>query len=229
MMKLALLMTLCLLSVKAHVISCLPRSPESLKQVSLTFDDGPSPATTPRVLNILKKYKIPATFFVLGQRAQTHPDLIRRLLREGHVVANHSYSHPQMTKLEGEGRLKEIQKTQDIIRALSPNPIKWFRPPYGAYDKKLERLVDSYGMTVVLWDVDPQDWKRQNSPEDICASVIKQTRPGSIILLHDIHERTVNALEKIIVSLRAKGYAFVPLKAIKPSKESQEKKPVCAR
>ena len=159
----------------------------------------------------LKKYKIPATFFVLGQRAQAHPQLIRRLIKEGHVVANHSYSHPQMTKLDTDAQVREIQKTHEAIAPLSTEPIKWFRPPYGSYNKKIEQLVAQKGMTVVLWDVDPQDWQRKKSSTDIFHSVVDQVRPGSIILLHDIHERTVNALERMIQSLLSKGYTFVPL------------------
>jgi peptidoglycan/xylan/chitin deacetylase (PgdA/CDA1 family) len=196
-------------------MSSLPKSTPVQKQVSLTFDDGPSLRTTPRVLDILKKYKIPATFFVLGQRAQAHPQLIRRLIKEGHVVANHSYSHPQMTKLDSHAQIREIQKTHDAIAPLSTEPIKWFRPPYGSYNKKIEQLVAQKGMTVVLWNVDPQDWQRKKSSTDICHSVVDQVRPGSIILLHDIHERTVNALEKMIQSLLNKGYTFVPLRASK--------------
>lgn len=193
--------------VWARILSFLPS--RQAKEVCLTFDDGPSPTVTPKILAILKKYKIPATFFVLGQQAKRYPHLLRAIVHQGHVLGNHSYSHPFLPKLSASAQEKELSTTLDLLIP-HQNSILWFRPPYGAYNHQLAKLAQEKNMSVVLWSVDPQDWKKP-SANILRQRILKGLRPGAIILLHDIHMTTAAALEQIIQDILARGYKFVPL------------------
>lgn len=185
------------------------RLPTQEKVVCLTFDDGPSPKTTPKVLEILKKYNVPATFFVLGQCAKRHPNLLQAIVDNGHVLANHSYFHKVMPSLSEQKQNQELEDTNELLTPIA-GKVQWFRPPYGSHNAALKTLVESKGMDVVMWSVDPFDWKKP-SPLVLKKRVSEQLHPGAIILLHDIHISTVNALEGIIQEILNKGYKIVPL------------------
>jgi peptidoglycan-N-acetylglucosamine deacetylase len=177
--------------------------------IAMTFDDGPSPETTPRLLDILKQRNIKATFFMIGQNAERNPEIVKRILADGHEIGNHSWTHPQLAKLPDERVTEEITKTQNAITNASGYTPKLLRPPYGSITgRQKEWIENQFGLSVILWSVDPFDWKRPG------ASVIQQrilagARPGAIILSHDIHKQTVDSMPATLDALAAKGFKFV--------------------
>ncbi len=177
--------------------------------IAITFDDGPNPELTPKLLDMLKERGIKATFFVVGKNVEEYPGIVTRMATEGHEVANHSWSHPTLTKLGIESFRKQIENTNEAIaKATGKRPVL-MRPPYGATSVSLnKRLNDQFGLKVILWSVDPLDWKYRNSNR-VYNSIIQGTRPGSIILAHDIHGTTVAAMPATLDALLAKGYKFV--------------------
>ncbi len=177
--------------------------------IAMTFDDGPHPELTPKLLDELKKRGIKATFFMVGQCVAEYPDIVKRMAAEGHEVANHSWSHPALTKLGAEGVRKQMENTNDAIRnACGVTPVV-MRPPYGATSAILnKRFAEDYGMKVILWSVDPLDWKYRNANK-VYTAIIQNTRPGAIILAHDIHATTVAAMPETFDTLLSKGFKFV--------------------
>jgi peptidoglycan/xylan/chitin deacetylase (PgdA/CDA1 family) len=175
----------------------------------MTFDDGPSAENTPRLLEILKQRNIKATFFLIGQNAAANPDIVRRILAEGHEVGNHSWTHPQLSKLSDDRVRVEITKTQDAIKDASGYSPTLLRPPYGAITpRQREWIANQFGLNIILWSVDPFDWKRPGVSV-ITQRILSQVRPGAIILSHDIHKQTVDAMPATLDALIAKGYKFV--------------------
>lgn len=177
--------------------------------IAMTFDDGPSAALTPRLLDILKQRNIKATFFVLGQLVQEHPEIVQRAVAEGHEIANHSWDHKALNKL-GEGGLEhELADTSAAISKATGKPVTLMRPPYGATNPRLNRAIEKeFGMKVILWSVDPFDWKRPG-PNVIEQRIVAGTKPGAIILSHDIHPGTIEAMPGTLDALLSKGYKFV--------------------
>jgi len=177
--------------------------------VAMTFDDGPHPKLTPRLLDLLKERGLKATFFVIGKNVAEFPDIAKRIVDEGHEIANHSWSHPQLTKLNPASFANEISQTNDAIQqATGVRPVT-MRPPYGAINPTLtKRLNEEYGLSVILWSVDPQDWKIRKS-DHVSSHIIKNATPGAIILAHDIHPSTIDAMPATLDALSAKGYKFV--------------------
>jgi peptidoglycan-N-acetylglucosamine deacetylase len=176
--------------------------------IAITFDDGPNAELTPKLLDMLKERGIKATFFVVGRNVEEYPGIVARMATEGHEVANHSWSHPALTKLGVESFRKQIENTNEAIaKATGKRPVL-MRPPYGATSVSLnKRLNDQFGLKVILWSVDPLDWKYRNSNR-VYNVIIQNTRPGSIILAHDIHATTVAAMPATLDALLAKGYKF---------------------
>ena len=181
--------------------------------VALTFDDGPSPKYTPQVLDILAKNKVKATFFEVGRSISYWPDVSRRVVREGHRLANHSWDHPQLTQLSDDAVVSQLQRTQDQITKVGGSSI-CVRPPYGAQSARVRSLITSrMHSSTILWDIDPGDW-RGYAASTIVSRTLSQVRPGSIILLHDGGSNrgsTVEALAQLIPALKARGYSFVTL------------------
>lgn len=174
---------------------------------ALTFDDGPS-RLTPRLLDMLRDYGIPATFFLLGSQAQRHPDVVRRILAEGHEVGNHSWSHPNLRTLAPERQEEEIRATDALLRALGATPA-FLRPPYGAYDASTRNIAETLGLGIMLWSLDSHDWKQL--PPDYAklrsarGTLYEQGDLRGIFLFHDTHRNTVEDLPRIIANLRAGG------------------------
>lgn len=177
--------------------------------IAITFDDGPHGTLTPKLLDMLKERGIKATFFLIGQNAQQYPDIVQRIHNEGHEIANHSWSHPALNKCSPEKFRREIEDTNAAIKAaIGVNPTL-IRPPYGATNASLDRTLDEkYGMKVILWSVDPMDWKYRHS-ERVANYILKHAKPGDIILSHDIHPTTVAAMPTIFDTLLARGFKFV--------------------
>ncbi len=177
--------------------------------IAMTFDDGPSAKLTPKLLDMLKERHIKATFFVVGQNAAENPEIIKRMVDEGHEVANHSWSHPALNKLGADGLRAQMEKTNDaIVAGGAPRPTL-MRPPYGATSASLDRVLnEQYKMIPILWSVDPLDWKVRNA-NHVHDVIVAQAHPGAIILSHDIHATTVAAMPQTFDDLLKKGYKFV--------------------
>ncbi len=177
--------------------------------IALTFDDGPSPETTPKLLKILAERNIKATFFVLGTHATANPDILRSQIAAGHEVGNHSWNHPQLTKIKLEAADKQIEDTSAAIQnATGVKPI-YLRPPYGSMTPALQHHIsEKYGISTIYWSVDPLDWKIRD-PQSVYDQIMKQVKPGAIVLAHDIHATTVAAMPRLLDALIAKGYKFV--------------------
>ena len=175
------------------------------KVVALTFDDGPNPATTNQALDTLSKYGIKATFFVLGKNVSGNEEILKRMKSDGHVIGNHSWSHPVLSKLSLDEAKKQITDTEDALTKVLGSSSKLMRPPYGAITDDIRNSLD---LSFIMWDVDSLDWKSKNEAS-ILTEIQRQVRNGSIILMHDIHAETVNALPKIIDYLKEQGYHFV--------------------
>ncbi len=183
--------------------------------IAMTFDDGPDATLTPRLLDILKERHIHATFFVLGQRVQEHPEIVVRAVAEGHQIGNHSWDHPPLNRLAEGGLRHQLADTSDLIKQTIGKAPVIMRPPYGATNPRLSRAIEKeYGMKVILWSVDPFDWKNPGS-KVVSERILSGwkgsggAKPGAIILSHDIHKGTIDAMPATLDALLAKGYKFV--------------------
>lgn len=180
------------------------------REVALSFDDGPW-SDTPQFLGVLERERVPATFFMIGRQVPGHEDVLRRMLRDGDAIGNHTFDHADLRRLSAAGVRHELSATNDAIHhAVGYRPCL-FRPPYGSYDRTVVRLAVGRHMTTVIWDVDPRDWSRPGTGT-IEQRVRAQTRSGSIVLMHDgggPREQTLAALPHIIHSLRGRGMRLV--------------------
>jgi peptidoglycan-N-acetylglucosamine deacetylase len=177
--------------------------------IAMTFDDGPSATLTPKLLDLLTAHHIKATFFVIGENVAEHPEIVTRAAREGHEIANHSWSHPNFGKMSDESVRRQLQQTDDVIKSATGKRPTLLRPPYGSITAREKRWIhDEFGYDIILWDVDPYDWKRPG-PAVVRARILKETRPGSIVLSHDIHPGTIEAMPSTFDELEAKGFKFV--------------------
>jgi len=177
--------------------------------IAMTFDDGPSAALTPKLLDILAAHQIKATFFVIGENVAEHPEIVARAAREGHEIGNHSWSHPNLGKMSDDGVSSQLQRTDDAIKSATGSRPTLLRPPYGSITSREKRWIhDRFGYQIILWDVDPYDWKRPG-PSVVRNRILKETRPGSIVLSHDIHPGTIEAMPSTFDALEAKGFKFV--------------------
>jgi len=177
--------------------------------IALTFDDGPSAKLTPKLLDLLAAHHIKATFFLIGENASEYRDLVAREIKDGHEVANHSWSHPNLAKMSDDGVRRQLRKTDDAIRSAAGNSPTLMRPPYGSITPRQKRWINQeFGYKIVLWDVDPLDWRRPG-PGVVCNRIVKNTRSGSIVLAHDIHPGTIEAMPCVLKELEAKGFKFV--------------------
>ncbi len=177
-------------------------------QIAMTFDDGPSEKLTPKLLDLLAARHIKATFFVIGQNVAEHPEIVRRAFREGHEIGNHSWSHPNLGKMSDEAVRRELRKTDDAIYAAIGQHPKIMRPPYGSLTARQRQWIHKeFGYRIILWEVDPLDWKRPG-PSVVESRIVKNARAGDIILAHDIHPGTIAAMPDTFTALAAKGFTF---------------------
>jgi len=180
-------------------------------QVALTFDDGPHPQNTPVLLDILAQYRARATFYVIGQNARRYPEILRRMVAEGHEIGNHTWTHPVLSQ-QGDGTvLTEIDRTQQIIwETVGAVPVT-MRPPYGAFSQRQMRmLADQRNLPTIIWSVDTNDWRRPG-PSVVASRMVQSARPGSVILAHDIHGPTIRAVPEALQGLLARGLQPVTL------------------
>lgn len=178
------------------------------KVVALTYDDGPEAPYTNQILDILDRYRIKATFFYVGQQIKKYPELVKQIFARGHQLANHSYSHPDMISSSAEQIKLEIESCDRLLQQLGVTEKIAFRPPWGRRSLLLLDLILEMQKPLIMWDIDAEDYRQEDTPEIIANRVIKMVQPGSIILLHDASLRTVGATEIIIKNLQTKGYSF---------------------
>lgn len=177
------------------------------KCVALTFDDGPSSKNTPKLLDILAKEQVPVTFFVLGTQAKAFPDIVARAREEGHEIASHTWKHANLTSLSGKALNKDLADSNRAIKSALGSTPNLMRPPYGATNKDVSKAAKKAGLALVMWDIDTLDWQHRDAKKTVKHA--KEATAGSIILMHDIHETTVEAAPKVIKSLRKEGFTFV--------------------
>lgn len=185
--------------------------------VALTFDDGPSSAHTPRVLDILRRHGAKGTFFVLGSNAKRCSSIVARAAAEGHEVGVHTWSHINMARSSMNKIDSEVSRTSEVIRSITGQSPVVMRPPYGATTAGIvKHMYDRYGMRSIMWDVDTQDW-RKPGVSTVISRAVNNAKPGSIILVHDIHASTLAAIEGIVTGLQARGFKLVTVSQLMTS------------
>ncbi len=174
----------------------------SKKLIAFSFDDGPKRGNTERILKALEKQNFRASFFVLGQNAKEYPDVVEKIYKSGNEVSGHSWSHPLLTKLSQQEIREQQDKMNDAIYKACGTSAVSFRPPYGGINENVKKIIDG---PLILWNVDTLDWKTRNakSTEKV---ILDKAKDGDIVLMHDIHKQTVEAVENVLPILKKKGY-----------------------
>lgn len=182
-----------------------------LPKIALTFDDGPDPKNTPQILSILQQHNVHATFFAVGEHAQANPDLIHQIVSAGNVLGNHTWDHADLKKLKPEDQAKEIGHSADEIQQLTHTRPTLLRPPYGAINDSLKNEAAQAHDTIVIWNVDTEDWKTPGK-DAIVNTAVHNARNGAIILMHDgggDRSQTIQALPEIITTLQQHHFQLV--------------------
>lgn len=207
---------LCLLCYIICIVFCVNASAEppfatvyhkhenGERKIALTFDDGPHPILTPLILDILKQYNVKATFFVIGENVRNYPDVVERIVNEGHEIGNHTYTHDKIDP-------SEIEACENAILELTDQRPKIFRPPEGFINKGIKAFSASLGYDIILWDIDTRDWAH-TPPDRIYKTVLDNLKTGSIILMHDYinhNSPTPKALALLLPEILKKDYRFV--------------------
>ena len=180
-------------------------------KIALTFDDGPHGTKTEIILDILKKHSVPATFFVLGENVEKHPDIIKREISEGHEIGNHTYSHLAISDKNISNMADEILRAENAVYEIAEYRPKLFRPPEGRCNESIASVAASLDYSVILWNIDTRDWAH-TSRDNIVNMILNNIESGDIVLFHDSisgRSSTADALEIIIPRLKEKGYVFV--------------------
>lgn len=198
--------------------------PAGSTSVALTFDDGPHPKFTPQLLEILKAEGVPATFFMLGNMVKQYPEVARAVAEGGHEIANHGFSHKKLTGLSRERIHEEISGTQELIEETTGIRPTLFRAPYGSVNETVRSKLLDLDLELVGWAVDPRDWERGNSSQKISGFILERTGGGDIVLLHDIHGRSIESVVPVIKGLREKGYHFTTAGALIAGKREELKR-----
>ncbi len=188
----------------------LPFSPGEFKEIALTFDDGPDPMATPKILDMLNREGVKATFFVVGKMVEKYPELLRQVWKEGHDVGNHTYNHPDLTKLSREEILKELDKTRILVKKITGKYTYLVRPPGGRYDNKVILATTLSGYKMILWTDYPGDYGCSSS-RLIYQRAVSGAENEGIILLHNGLDTTVEAIPRIISELKKRKYRFVTI------------------
>jgi peptidoglycan-N-acetylglucosamine deacetylase len=197
-------------SPRPNPAASTPLAPPAARTVALTFDDGPSP-WTPKILAVLRRQHVPATFCMLGDEARRYPRYAQMVVRDGHQLCNHSRDHADMSTLSATRARREVVAGEREIRDAAGVAPRLFRFPYGAAGATARTAVAGYGLQALFWDVDPKDWTRPPA-STITSRILAGVRPGSVVLMHDgggDRSHTVASLEATIAALRKRGYRFV--------------------
>jgi len=177
--------------------------------IAMTFDDGPHPQNTPRLLDILRARNVKATFYVIGRSVDLYPQIVRRTVAEGHEIGNHSHTHRLLSKLGDSELRQEMSRCHEAVGRAAGVRMRTMRPPYGGLLQRQRELVHAeFGYPTILWAVDPLDWKRPG-PSVVTSRILSGTNAGSIVLAHDLHAQTVDAMPATIDGLLRRGFKFV--------------------
>jgi peptidoglycan-N-acetylglucosamine deacetylase len=181
--------------------------------IAMTFDDGPSSKTTPQLLDLLEELNIQVTFFVVGKMVKQNPGVLQRIVKakQRHEICNHSWDHSNFKRLTNEQIRSQIEDTQKAIQNAGGGNAasKIMRPPYGSINpRQIEFIQRELGYKVIGWDVDPRDWEGGTTSEQIKIHITTRTKDGQVILVHDIHQRTINAMEETLKTLLKKNFTF---------------------
>ncbi|WP_421617435.1 polysaccharide deacetylase family protein [Brevibacillus sp. TJ4] len=187
--------------------------PTDRKVIALTFDDGPDPAYTVQIAELLRQYNARATFFVVGSRVKKYPSVVRQLVLDQHELANHTFTHPDLRRISPEKLRAEVDSAQEAIYSATGVKTKLFRPPGGYYNESLVRVAKESGFQVIMWSwhQDTRDWSDPGVPK-IVSKVLNNAHNGDIVLFHDFggnRQQTVDALRQILPELKKRGYQFV--------------------
>ena len=191
----------------SHHVQITKRDITGKKLIALTFDDGPSAATTPTLLNTLKSRDVPVTFFMLGNMARNNPDIVKRAADEGHEVASHTMYHQNLVRISNDDARSDINEAKSVFEDILGHGPSFTRPPYGNYNSTVS---ESVGTPIILWSVDTLDWQSRN-PDEIVSTALAQAHDGAIILMHDIYDTSVAAVPQLIDRLRENDYEFVTI------------------
>lgn len=194
----------------SHVSSDVSAVPQEKKKIALTFDDGPDSEYTPMLLDGLAERKVKATFFVIGKQAEEQPEIMQRLVKEGHLIGNHTYNHVDIRHMTESAAKEEILKANEVITKYTGEEPCFLRPPFGNGSSRLEKDME---MIQVLWTIDTMDWACKNEAK-ICNTVYREIKENSIILMHDEYPSSVRAALSIIDQLKKEGYEFVTVDEI---------------
>ncbi|MFF3209605.1 polysaccharide deacetylase family protein [Streptomyces sp. NPDC002886] len=195
-------------AVRTRPILELPAGVSTASAMTLTFDDGPDPRYTPGILDTLARHGVRAMFFVCGEMAVDNKDLLRRMVAEGHVIGNHTWTHPQLTKISRPAMASEIGRTSEVVQQAVGTAPQWFRAPYGAWNRAAFEIGAELGMEPLAWTVDTLDWKEPGTTA-IVSRVLKQAAPGVIVLNHDAggnRSQSVQALASYLPQLLGRGF-----------------------
>jgi peptidoglycan-N-acetylglucosamine deacetylase len=189
--------------------------------IAMTFDDGPHATNTPKLLDILRERNIRATFYVVGQNVKRYPDLLRRMVAEGHEIGNHTVSHANLTKVSDQRLRMEMGEVHNGVLAVTGIAPQTMRPPYGALRPEQRELIRrEFGYPTITWNVDPEDWKRPGVGV-VTQRLVEGARPGGILLAHDIHAPTITAMPGTLDELLRRGFRFVTVSELINIEQSQ--------
>lgn len=178
------------------------------KYVALTFDDGPHPEVTPHILDTLQAENIKATFYMLGASVEEQPETALKVAKAGHELANHTFTHADLSKSSLSEIHSELERSNNLIEAVTGQKPQSFRPPYGARNEQVDQIANDLGLAMVLWTVDSLDWKSLDA-DLVYQKTMSEIKPNSIVLMHDIHPSTAEALPRVIKGLKNQGYEFL--------------------
>ena len=195
-----------------------PETPELKKpMIAITFDDGPSRAITPKILELLEKYDARATFCVVGYVLEKHTDIGKQIFESGSELIGHSWNHKDLTKLTNEAIKEQLLSTNALIEEITGAAPAFYRPPYGAVNTRLREVSQELELSLLMWSIDPKDWKTKNA-KLIYEHIVDNVKEGSVILCHDLYESTLEMLEPLLVEL-TKQYRFVTISELFAEKE----------
>lgn len=196
-------------------ISAYISAPNEKKQIALTFDDGPHPSQTGRILDILDRYGVRATFFMIGVNVENYPDAAREVIARGHEVGNHTYTHSHLQSMGAYSLMREVNRCEDALESLCEYRPHLFRPPEGVINSSVETCAARGDYRLILWSLDTKDWENKNA-ELIASRVLGEIQSGDIVLLHDYvaKSKTPEALEIFLPKLLALGYEPVTVSAL---------------
>lgn len=189
------------------------------KKVALSFDATWGADQTSELLRILRENKVKCTFFLCGLWLEKYPEMVKRIAAEGHEIGNHSYTHPHLNNLSPEEIAHELLRTHELIKELTGQISKVFRPPFGEYNNKVIETAEACHYTTIIWDVDSLDWKDLSSAEMI-TRILSKIKPGSIVLFHNAGKHTPHAVTTLIPTLKRMGYDFLPVSRLLLSGET---------